>query len=47
MFHTFLDAENLMKHAFTDYNTVRPQSSIDYLIPDEFEGRLYDEERFW
>ena len=43
---TFQDAENLMEHAFIDYNTVRPHSSIDYLPPDEFERRLHDEDGF-
>ena len=43
---TFQDAENLMEHAFIDYNTVRPHSSIDYLPPDEFERRLRDEDGF-
>ena len=42
----FQDAENLMKHAFTDYNTIRPHSSIDYLPPDEFERRLREENGF-
>ena len=35
-----------MEHAFIDYNTVRPHSSIDYLPPDEFERRLRDEDGF-
>ena len=43
---TFQDAENLMEHAFIDYNTVRPHSSIDYLPPDEFERRLHEEDGF-
>ena len=43
---TFQDAENLMEHAFIDYNTVRPHSSIDYLPPDEFERRLREEDGF-
>ena len=28
-----------MEYAFTDSNTVRPHSSIEYLSPDEFERR--------
>ncbi len=28
-----------MKYAFTDYNTVRPHSSINYLPTEEFEKR--------
>ena len=43
---TFEDAKKLMESAFTDYNTVRPHSSIDYLPPDEFERRLREEEGF-
>ena len=43
---TFEDAENLMEYAFTDYNSVRPHSSIDYLPPDEFERRLRAEDGF-
>ena len=43
---TFQDAEKLMEYAFTDYNTVRPHSSIDYLPPDEFERKLCEEEGF-
>ena len=35
-----------MEHAFIDYNTVRPYSSIDYLPPDEFERRLVEEDGF-
>ena len=43
---TFQDAEKLMEYAFTDYNTVRPHSSIDYLAPDVFERKLCEEEGF-
>ena len=43
---TFEDAKKLIEYAFTDYNTVRPHSSIDYLPPDEFERRLREEEGF-
>ena len=43
---TFEDARKLMESAFTDYNTVRPHSSIDYLPPDEFERRLREEDGF-
>ena len=43
---TFQDARKLMESAFTDYNTVRPHSSIDYLPPDEFERRLRAEDGF-
>ena len=35
-----------MEQAFTDHNTVRPHSSVDYLPPDEFERRLREEEGF-
>ena len=43
---TFDDAKRLMEHAFIDYNTVRPHSSIDYLAPDAFERKLCEEEGF-
>jgi|ACXJ01.1.fsa_nt_gi transposase InsO family protein len=43
---TFQDARKLMESAFTDYNAVRPHSSIDYLPPDEFERRLREEDGF-
>ncbi len=43
---TFVDAGKLMEHAFTDYNTVRSHSSIDYLPPDEYERKLCEEEDF-
>ena len=43
---TFEDAEKLMKYAFTDYNSIRPHSSIGYLPPDEFERRLNENENF-
>jgi len=43
---TFNDAENLIKYAFTDYNTVRPHSSIDYLPPEGFEKRWNEDEKF-
>ena len=32
--------------SFTDYNTVRPHSSIEYLSPDEFERRWNGDENF-
>ena len=35
-----------MESAFSDYNSVRPHSSIDYLPPDEFERRLREEDGF-
>ena len=35
-----------MKYAFTDYNTVRPHSSISYLSPVEFESRWAEDEGF-
>ncbi len=44
--HSSQDAENLMKFAFTDYDTVRPHSSIDFLPPEEFEKRWYNDEKF-
>ena len=43
---TFEDAKKLMEYAFTDYNTVRPYSSIEYLSPDEFERRWNGHEKF-
>jgi transposase InsO family protein len=43
---TFEDAKKLMEYAFTDYNTVRPHSSIEYLSPDEFERRWNGDENF-
>ena len=43
---TFEDAKKLMEYAFTDYNTVRPHSSIDYLPLDEFEKRWSENEDF-
>ena len=43
---TFEDAKKLMEYAFTDYNTVRSQSSIEYLSPDEFERRWNGDENF-
>ena len=30
----------------SDYNTVRPHLSIEYLPPDEFERRLHEEDGF-
>ena len=32
---TFEDAKKLMEYAFTNYNTVRPHSSIEYISTDE------------
>ena len=43
---TFEDAGKLMEYAFTDYNTVRPHSSIEYLAPNEFERRPCEEDGF-
>ena len=43
---TFNDVKELMEFAFTDYNTVRPHSSIGYLPPDEFEKRWIKDEEF-
>ena len=43
---TFEDAKNLMEYAFTDYNTVRPHSSIDYLAPEAFERRWNESYEF-
>ena len=43
---TFQDAKKLMESAFSDYNSVRPHSSIGYLPPDEFERRLREEDGF-
>ena len=42
----FNDVKELMEFAFTDYNTVRPHSSIGYLPPDEFEKRWIEDEEF-
>ena len=36
---TFEDAKKLMKYTFTDYNTVRSHSPIEYFSSDEFERR--------
>lgn len=35
-----------MEYAFTDYNGTRPHSSIDYLLPDEFERRWNESSDF-
>ena len=43
---TFEDAEKLMEYAFTDYNTIRPHSSISFLSPDVFEKRWIEDEDF-
>ncbi len=43
---TFEDARNLIEYAFTDYNTIRPHSSISFLPPDEFEKRWNESEEF-
>ncbi len=43
---TFQDAEKLMEYAFTDYNTVRPHSSVMYLPPSEFRRRWESGEEF-
>ena len=43
---TFEDAKNLIEYAFTDYNTIRPHSSISFLPPDEFERRWNESEDF-
>ena len=42
----FREASSMIEEAFTDYNTVRPHSSIDYLAPDVFERKLCEEEGF-
>ena len=33
-----------MEYAFTDYNTVRPHSSLNYLTPEEFESAIMNED---
>lgn len=38
----FENAKSLIEHAFKDYNTIRPHSSISFLPPDEF-GRRWNE----
>ena len=43
---TFEDAEKLIEHAFINYNTIRPHSSISFLSPDEFERRWNESEDF-
>ena len=43
---TFEDAEKLIEHAFGDYNSVRPHSSISFLSPDEFERRWKESKDF-
>ena len=41
-----LSRMELMGYAFTDYNIVRPHSSISYLSPVEFERRWAEDEGF-
>ena len=36
---TFQNIKKLIESAFNDYNIVKPNLSIDYLPPDEFEGK--------
>ncbi|MEM0136471.1 MAG: integrase core domain-containing protein, partial [Thermoplasmatales archaeon] len=43
---TYEDARTLMEYAFIDYNTVRPHSSIEYLLPEEFERMWNKSNRF-
>ena len=43
---TFEDAKNLLEYAFYNYNTVRPDSFIEYLPLDEFERRLCQKDDF-
>ncbi|MHB8396457.1 MAG: IS3 family transposase [Thermoplasmataceae archaeon] len=38
-FRDFTEAKKQVEYAFTDYNTVRPHSSIMYLAPKEFRNR--------
>ena len=38
-FRDFTEAQKQVEYAFTDYNTVRPHSSIMYLAPKEFRKR--------
>ena len=40
----FDDATRLMEYVFTDYNNVRPSSSIDSLAPDAVERKVSEEE---
>ena len=40
---TFQNIKKLIESAFNDYNIVKPNLSIDYLPPDEFEKRLREE----
>ena len=41
-----LSRMELMGYAFTDYNIVRPHSSISYLSPVEFEKRRIEDDNF-
>ena len=43
---TFGDAQKLVEYAFSDYNTMRPHSSISFLPPAEFERRWNEDEDF-
>ena len=43
---TFEDEEKLIEHAFGDYNSVRPHSSISFLSSDEFERRWNESKDF-
>ncbi|EQD74589.1 hypothetical protein B1B_02584, partial [mine drainage metagenome] len=38
-FRDFQEARKQVEYAFTDYNSVRPHSSIMYLAPEEFRKR--------
>ena len=42
----FEDAKKLMEYAFTDYNTVRSHSSIDYLPPRKFRRKFLNDPGF-
>ena len=44
--NNFNDAKELMEYAYSDYNSFRPHSSIDYLTPDKFEEQWNNSEEF-
>ncbi|MGC8618153.1 MAG: transposase, partial [Thermoplasmata archaeon] len=45
-FNSFEEFRDYMDWAVRDYNSVRPHSSLNYLTPDEFEGRIAMDEEF-
>ncbi len=43
---TFDDTENLMEYAFNDYNSVKPHSSIEYLLSRELKRKFLNDPAF-